>query len=96
MESKKRVRKNQGTFRVNFNFPVANNFVFGPANGKTSLLTAPFILPPLQDEFEQRIDLINNYELVEVSVSQDSRCLKNVSNVLAISNKIMKDLEEEN
>lgn len=66
--------KNQGTFRVNFNFPVANNFVSGSVNGKTSLLTAPFILPPLQDEFEQRVDLINNYELIEVSVSQDSRC----------------------
>tara|TARA_R100000664_G_C2751198_1_gene138476 strand:+ start:70 stop:1662 length:1593 start_codon:yes stop_codon:yes gene_type:complete len=66
--------KNQGTFRVNFNFPVANNFMSGPANTQTSLLTAPFILPPLQDEFGQEITSINNYELIEVSVGQDTRC----------------------
>ena len=67
-------KKSQGTFRVSFNFPVANNFMFGATYGKSSNLTAPFILPPLQDEFGKNVDLISNYELIEVSVSQDSRC----------------------
>ena len=65
--------KTQGTFRVNLAFPVANNFFYGPVYNKSSILTAPFILPPLQDEFGANPNGITGYELVEVSVSQDTR-----------------------
>ena len=67
--------KQLGTFRVNLTFPVANKVLFGSAayRGKKSILTVPFILPPLQDQFDSNENLIDGYELMEVSVSQDTR-----------------------
>lgn len=65
--------KTQGTFRVNLAFPVANKFFVGATYNKTSILSVPFILPPLQDEFGANPNAITSYELVEVSVSQDTR-----------------------
>jgi hypothetical protein len=67
--------KELGTFRVSFNFPIANKVLWGTAahRGKKSILTVPFILPPLQDQFEANETVIDGYELMEVSVSQDTR-----------------------
>ena len=67
--------KQLGTFRVSFNFPVANKVLWGAAGnrGKKSILTVPFILPPLQDQFDESDDIIDDYELMEVSVGQDTR-----------------------
>tara|TARA_R100000664_G_C2753932_1_gene141417 strand:- start:472 stop:2049 length:1578 start_codon:yes stop_codon:yes gene_type:complete len=65
--------KEEGTFRVNINFPLANDFSSGASFNKTSTLTVPFVLPPLQEEFGANINLITDYELIEVSVGQDTR-----------------------
>ena len=69
--------KQLGTFRVSFNFPVANNIIYGSTSGggygRKSILTVPFILPPLQDQFGSNENLIDGYELMEISVGQDTR-----------------------
>lgn len=59
-------KKENGTFRINLTFPLV------PSGG--SSVTAPFILPPLQEDFNLSDYLIPGYELVEISIAQDTRC----------------------
>ena len=61
--------KENGTFRVALTFPLVPE----PASSSTPI-TAPFILPPLQDTFDLSSYLIEGYQLLEVAVSQDTRC----------------------
>ena len=66
--------KEEGTFRVNLSFPVANDYFVGTVPfTRSSILTAPFILPPLQEDFGATSNLISGYDLIEVSVGQDTR-----------------------
>lgn len=65
--------KEEGVFRVNISWPHASDFMAGAVFNKTSALAVPFILPPLQEEFGANPNLITGYELVEVSVGQDTR-----------------------
>ena len=60
--------KENGTFRLTFYFPWTEAETFGDGN-----TNVPFILPALQDSFELKDYLIPEYQLVEVSVSQDTR-----------------------
>jgi hypothetical protein len=60
--------KENGTFRLTFYFSWTDARTFGDGN-----TTAPFVLPALQDSFELKDYLIPEYQLVEVSVSQDTR-----------------------
>jgi hypothetical protein len=65
--------KEEGTFRVNLTIPVANQFFSGAVFNKTSALTVPFILPPLQEDFGANPNFISGYDLIEVSIGQDTR-----------------------
>lgn len=61
--------KENGTFRVTLTFPYSRCSLV--QEGETS---APFILPPLQEFFDKSEYLIEGYELIELSVGQDTRC----------------------
>lgn len=61
--------KENGTFRLTFYFPWISALQFGDGNA-----SVPFILPALQDSFELKDYLVEDYQLVEISVSQDTRC----------------------
>tara|TARA_R110000824_G_scaffold102703_2_gene244441 strand:+ start:18136 stop:19659 length:1524 start_codon:yes stop_codon:yes gene_type:complete len=65
--------KEEGSFRVNFSFPITNDTLNGPILGKTSAITVPFILPPFQEAFGGNKNDAAGYDLVEVAVSQDTR-----------------------
>jgi len=62
--------KKNGTFRLSFYVPFTRHSGFG-ADRSTDF---PFILPPLQDQFNSSPENINHYRLIEVSVGQDTRC----------------------
>ena len=59
-------KKENGTFRVNLTFPLIEE--------NKSKSTAVFILPPLQENFNLSDYLIPGYELIEISIAQDTRC----------------------
>ena len=61
------------TFRVNFYIPYVNEGAKAADNDRYSSITAPFILPPPQDEFASNNADIDDYELMEMSLSFDSR-----------------------
>ena len=67
--------KQEGTFRVNLSFPSIN----APINTDTtnnpamSAVSVPFILPPFQEAFGGNENDAVGYDLIEVSVSQDTR-----------------------
>ena len=57
--------KENGTFRVTVSVPLTNG------DGDTSI---PFVLPQTQDFWDQPESVIQGYDLVEITVSQDTRC----------------------
>ena len=61
------------TFRVNINIPYVNYFSKLDDSDRYSTITMPFVLPAFQEVFELDNSEINDYELVEVSVGQDTR-----------------------
>ncbi len=65
--------KKYGTFRVNINIPYVNYDNKSGDTDRYSVITAPFILPAFQEAFLLDNSQINDYELIEVSVSQDTR-----------------------
>tara|TARA_R110002126_G_scaffold79364_3_gene197006 strand:+ start:13144 stop:14754 length:1611 start_codon:yes stop_codon:yes gene_type:complete len=65
--------KKYGTFRVNINIPYVNYFSKLDDSDRYSTITMPFVLPAFQEVFELDNSEINDYELVEVSVGQDTR-----------------------
>jgi hypothetical protein len=69
------LEKEDGTFRVSLNFPYISAFASSSSVsfGRETSATNCFILPALQDEFGKDSEEIQNYELVEVAVSQDTR-----------------------
>lgn len=64
--------KSNGTFRINLSFPLITKANTGAPN-HISLISAPFILPALQDKFTGTVNDIENYELTEVSIGQDTK-----------------------
>lgn len=65
--------KKFGTFRININIPYVNNFPKQTDDDRNTAITVPFVLPALQEEFDLDNSEIEDYELIEISVSQDTR-----------------------
>jgi hypothetical protein len=65
--------KKYGTFRVNINIPYVNYHSKSDDPDRYSTITVPFVLPAFQEVFQLDNSQINDYELVEVSVGQDTR-----------------------
>tara|TARA_R110002051_G_scaffold15110_6_gene47725 strand:- start:1562 stop:3139 length:1578 start_codon:yes stop_codon:yes gene_type:complete len=65
--------KEYGTFRVNINIPYVNLTNKMQDESRNGTITVPFILPAYQDVWNNDNSEINDYELIEVSVSQDTR-----------------------
>jgi len=65
--------KEYGTFRVNINIPYVNKFTKLKDSDRYSTITVPFILPAFQEVFDSDNSEINDYELIEVSISHDTR-----------------------
>lgn len=61
------------TFRLNFYIPYVNQGAKAADNDRYSSITAPFMLPPPQDKFDSNNADIDDYELIELSLSFDSR-----------------------
>ena len=66
--------KEYGTFRINLNIPYVNAGAKANDSDRYSTITVPFVLPTYQELFESDNSEIDDYELIEVSVSQDTRC----------------------
>ncbi len=65
--------KKFGTFRININIPYVNNFPKQSDDDRNTAITVPFVLPTFQELFNSDNSEIDDYELIEVSVSQDTR-----------------------
>lgn len=61
--------KKNGIFRVNFYVPFTRHSGVG-VDRSTDFA---FVLPPLQEQFDQSADLINHYRLIGLSIGQDTR-----------------------
>jgi len=70
------LKNEDGTFRITLNFPYISPFASNASAslGRSTTATSLFILPALQDQFTSDSEEIENYELVEISVGQDTRC----------------------
>lgn len=77
--------KKYGTFRVNINIPYVNYFNKTDDDDRYSTITVPFVLPAFQEVFSLDNSQINDYELIEVSVSQDTRAEAGRLNGIQIS-----------
>jgi hypothetical protein len=65
--------KQFGTFRININIPYVNRDNKSSDSSRFGVITVPFVLPTFQELFTKDNSQVDNYELIEIAISQDTR-----------------------